>query len=74
MKKLLSVASVRSDEEEIEAYKQALRIDPDNVQAHLAIGGSYAFLNDVDSALEEYKILKILDPEKANLLFNEIYK
>ena len=30
-------------------------------------------LNDRGSAIEQYKILKKLDTEKANKLFNEIY-
>ena len=58
--------------EAIESCKQAIRIDPDYAQAHLVVGGSYAFLNDVDSALEHYKILKDLNPELANNLFNYI--
>jgi hypothetical protein len=31
-------------------------------------------VGDKGSALEEYKILKTLDTEKANKLFNLIYK
>jgi len=60
--------------EAVEAYKQAIRIKPDDADAHLSVGLSYLLLNDKGSALEEYKILKDLDPEKADLLFNLIYK
>jgi len=58
----------------VESYKQAIRIKPDFAEAHYALGGTYFFLNDRGSALEEYKILKDLDPELANELFNLIYK
>ena len=38
------------------------------------LGLVYLILNDRGAALNEYKILKDLDPEKANELFNLIYK
>ena len=60
--------------EAIESYKQAKRIKPDCTEAHHNLGLAYLMINDRGSALEEYKILKELDPEKANELFNFIYK
>ena len=61
--------------EAIEAYKQAIRIDPDYALAHYNLGLVYVIiLNDRGSALEQYKILKSLDSELANELFNLIYK
>jgi tetratricopeptide (TPR) repeat protein len=60
--------------EAIEAYKQTIRIDPDDAQAHVNLGLAYVFLNDRGSALEQYKILKSLDSELANKLYNMIYK
>ena len=61
-------------QEEIEAYKQAIRIKPDDAEAHYNLGVAYLLLYDRGSALEQYKILKDLDTEKANKLFNLIYK
>jgi len=58
----------------IEAYKQAIRIKPDIAEAHYNLGVIYLVLNDRGSALEQYKILKTLDPEMANQLFNLIYE
>ncbi len=58
--------------EVIEAYKQAIRIDPDFTQAHYNLGAVYAFLDDRDSALGQYEILKSLDSRLANKLFNII--
>jgi len=60
--------------EAIGAYKQAIRINPDYAVAHFNLGGIYLILNDRGSALEQYKILKSLEPELANKLFNLIYK
>jgi len=57
----------------IEVCKQALRIDPDNVDAHLSLGLIYVKSGDRNSALDEYKILKGLDIDKANKLFDFIY-
>ncbi len=60
--------------EAIALSKQAISIDPYYANAHYGLGAAYAFLNDRGSALEQYKILKGLDPERANKLFNRIYK
>ena len=60
--------------EAVESYKRAIRIKPDYAEAHFNLGFTYFFLNDRGSALEEYKILKGLEPEKANKLFNLIYQ
>jgi tetratricopeptide (TPR) repeat protein len=58
----------------IEAYKQVIRIKPDDADAHSNLGVAYSLVGDKGSALEEYKILKTLDTELANKLFNLIYK
>ncbi len=61
--------------EAIEAYKQAIRIKPDFAEVHYNLGLAYLILsNDRGSALEQYKILKDLDTELANKLFNSIYE
>ncbi len=53
--------------------KQAIRIDPDYALAHYNLGIVYILLKDRGSAMEQYKILKKLDTERANRLFNLIY-
>jgi tetratricopeptide (TPR) repeat protein len=58
--------------EAIEALKQAIRIKPDLADAHFSLGVTYAALNDKGSALKQYKILKSLDSELANKLYNII--
>lgn len=60
--------------EAIEAFKQAIRIKPDYAEAHYGLGGCYLLTGDKGSALDEYKILKDLNKDLANLLFNLIYK
>jgi tetratricopeptide (TPR) repeat protein len=55
-------------------YKQAIRLKPDDARAHFGLGMSYLIQGDRGAALEEYKILKNLDKERANVLFNNIYK
>ena len=57
----------------IEAFKQAIRIDPDNADAHGGLGFTYHLIGDNNSALNEYNILKELDIDKANELFDYIY-
>ena len=62
-----------SDVEEIETYKQEVEKNPDDAEAHYNLGAAYYYSNDRNSALEQYEILKNLDPYLANLLFEEIY-
>ena len=61
-------------QEAIESLKQAIRIKPDYANAHNNLGFAYLMTGDKGSALEEYKILKTLDAEQANELFNLINK
>jgi len=60
-------------EEAREAYIQAIRIDPDYANAHYSLGVAYLLIKDRDSALNEYKILKELNIDLANKLFDLIY-
>jgi len=60
--------------EAIESCKQAIRIKPDNAEAHFTLGLAYIIIGDKGSALDEYKILKEIDKELANKLFNAIYQ
>jgi len=57
----------------IEFFKQAIRINPDYSKAHFYLGGTYKIVGDEKSALNEYKILKELDIDLANKLFDFIY-
>jgi tetratricopeptide (TPR) repeat protein len=56
------------------AYKTGIRLNPDEPTMHLGLGTSYARMGDKASALEEYKILKKIDPVSARKLFDLIYK
>jgi tetratricopeptide (TPR) repeat protein len=58
----------------MEAYKKAIRVNPDFAPAHYAIGQAYLDQGDKASALDQYKILKKLDSDMADKLFEEIYR
>ena len=58
----------------IEEFKNTIRINPDYVDAHYCLGVSYVILGRRVDALDEYNILKNLDKERADKLFNWIYK
>ena len=57
----------------VDAFKQALRIKKDDKDSHYMLGLTYIYLKDKNSALDQYKILKNVDKELANKLFNLIY-
>jgi len=47
---------------------------PDLAEAHYGLGVAYLIIRDRGAALEQYSILKNLDRELANELFNLIYR
>jgi tetratricopeptide (TPR) repeat protein len=59
-------------QEAIDVLKQAIRIKPDDAMAHSNLGITYLAAGDKRLALEEYKILKTLDAQRANKLFGLI--
>ena len=61
-------------EEAIASYKSAVRLKPTLSEAHLNLGMTFLKIGDRASAIEEYKILKDLNKEEANSLFNLIYE
>jgi len=67
-------AKLGSYQEAWESFKKAIRIKPAFAEAHYNLGLTYLQLGDKCCALEEYKILKQLDRNKADELFNQIYK
>jgi len=58
---------------EFEVFKQAIRVDPDIAPAHYNMGLIYLNNSDKAAALKEYKILKELHPDMAEMLFKQIY-
>ena len=59
--------------DEVKAYKEAIRVEPDYVSAHFNLGAALLQKGDKTGALDEYKILKKLDKDVADDLFNKIY-
>jgi len=57
----------------VKAYKEAIRADPDYGSAHFNLGAALLQNGDKTGALDEYKILKNIDKEAADNLFNKIY-
>ncbi|MDP6772192.1 MAG: tetratricopeptide repeat protein [Anaerolineales bacterium] len=69
-----SFGMISKHKEAIMCHKKCISIDPDFAMAHYWLGLSCLVLNDRECALEQYKILKELDSELANTLFDCIYK
>jgi tetratricopeptide (TPR) repeat protein len=55
-------------------FTKAVQAKPDYADAHINLGFGYLTIGDKVSALEEYKILKKLNPDLANKLYQEILK
>jgi len=58
----------------IEAFKQAIRLSPNDPDAHLGLGVVYAIVKDRPSAVKEYDVLRNIDSTKAAKLYNLISK
>ena len=52
-------------DEAIAEYRKALRLDPDNAEAHLALGGILALEKQFDPAIVEFREVIRIDPERA---------
>jgi tetratricopeptide (TPR) repeat protein len=61
------------DAEGVRAYREAIRVDPEFAPAHFAMGAAMLKKGDKIEALDQFKILKKLDSELADNLFNRIY-
>ena len=70
----LAYGNLGDHEREAGAYKEALRFNPDFVPAHYSMGLVYLKNGERDAALAQYKILKKLDEDVANRLFDQIYE
>jgi len=58
--------------EAVSAYQQAIRFKPDDARVHYNLAMAHLMINDKDSALKEYRVLKDLDKDLANRLLNII--
>jgi tetratricopeptide (TPR) repeat protein len=65
----LALGKAKKYKEEIKAYKQAIKLKPDYANAHYNLGLTYLILNDNDSAIEEFRILKALKPQSVDNLY-----
>ncbi len=61
-------------EDAMDSYKRALLLKPSMPEGHLNLGMAHLKLGNRGSAIEEYKILKDLNKEMANSLFDLIYE
>jgi tetratricopeptide (TPR) repeat protein len=59
-------------QESRDAYQHAIRLKPDFAEAHYGLGRTYLMLGNRDGAVEEYNVLKILDPKSAAELWENI--
>jgi len=61
-------------DEAIKNYKLAIDLKSDYVPSHFMLGRAFVKKGDKASAIEQYNVLKSLDPNAAKLLLDEINK
>ncbi len=69
-----SYAKLERFDEAIQTFRDALEIKPDDTQTRFGLGIVYLMKGDRESALEEYKVLRRLDKQRAEALFDMILK
>ena len=69
----LVYANLGEYRQEANAYKEALRINPDFVEVHYNMGLHYLRSGERNAALQQYKILRKLDKDTADRLFDLVY-
>jgi Tfp pilus assembly protein PilF len=74
LKKAMDYTEARRYAEAIEAYKKAVSIKPDYVDAQYGPGVSYLWPGNREAVQEQYNLLKTLDQDKAAELLKEINK
>jgi len=55
-------------------FKKAIKIGKKNTYAHFLLGVNYTCENNRDFAINEYKVLKEIDKDLAEQLFELIFK
>jgi tetratricopeptide (TPR) repeat protein len=65
----ISLNNSSMNKKAVEAYKKAIEINPNYIEAHYNLALSYLILNDKVAALEKYKQLKNIAPEMAENLY-----
>lgn len=68
----MAYGHLKRNDDEIEAYRHVLRINPDYTDAWYNLGVSYNLSGNKPAALDAAKALRRLDPAKADKLFNLI--
>jgi tetratricopeptide (TPR) repeat protein len=57
-------------EEALEAYKDSIRLNPNNMEAHNGLGQCYARMEDWEAAADAYKQALRINPDNANVHCN----
>jgi Flp pilus assembly protein TadD len=68
----LALAELGEYQKAIPHFAEALRLDPHLPEAHFSLGMTYRIIGDRDSALREYRILKGINPDLANILHERL--
>lgn len=69
----ISYSNMKHHNAAIEVYKKVLKINPNHKMAHFCLGISYDSIGSISFAFKHYKILKTLDKELAEKLYNIIF-
>jgi tetratricopeptide (TPR) repeat protein len=59
-------------QEAIYQYSEVLRIDPNLAGVHYNLGSAYLRIGNRGLALKEYGILKVMNPDLANALYQRM--
>jgi len=59
-------------QEAIHQYREVLRINSNDLEAHYNLGNASLMIGNRGLALKEYQILKTMNPGLANILYQKL--
>jgi tetratricopeptide (TPR) repeat protein len=62
----IELARQGSIRDAVDHFSEAIRIKPNSAEGHYNLGKAHLYLHNRSAALQEYEILKTLDPRLAN--------
>jgi tetratricopeptide (TPR) repeat protein len=68
----MAYLSLKKFDEAIDSLKHAILLKPDFGKAYYNLGVAYMTQGDRDSALNQYNILRSLDPDRAEKLYDAL--
>jgi tetratricopeptide (TPR) repeat protein len=70
----IAYMKINKHQQALDEFKRVVELEPRHIDANLKIGIEYLNLGNKDAAIQQYYVLKNIDPEQAQQLYYLIYR